>query len=115
MAIDTKDKENLFLKDRIYPLEIQVSILQKRIKKHQKKPRYTVPPKNPTRVYASYKGELFRAFVFTSGTIKFDGQLYNSPSAAGKAVKKGKATNGWSFWRTKNGAGELVPLATLRQ
>jgi len=40
--IDIKDKEILFLKDRIYQLEIQVSILQKRIKKHQKKPHYTI-------------------------------------------------------------------------
>lgn len=67
-----------------------------------------------TQIYAPYKGEVFRATVFTSGTIKFDGHLYNSPSAAGKAVRKGKATNGWTFWKTKNKDGELVPLATLR-
>ncbi len=39
---DTKDKEMLFLKDKVYQLEMQVSILQKRIKKQQKKPRYTI-------------------------------------------------------------------------
>jgi transposase InsO family protein len=42
MDADTKDKENLFLTDRVYQLEMQVSILQKRIKKQQKKPRYTM-------------------------------------------------------------------------
>ena len=67
-----------------------------------------------TRIYAPYKGETFRATVFTSGTIRFDGELYDSPSAAGKAVRKGKATNGWTFWKMRNGAGQLVPLATLR-
>ena len=41
MDINEKDKENLFLKDKVYQLETQVSILQKRIKKHPKKPRYT--------------------------------------------------------------------------
>ena len=42
MDIDEKDKENIFLKDKVYQLETQVSILQKRIKKHLKKPRYTL-------------------------------------------------------------------------
>ncbi len=42
MDIDEKDKENIFLKDKDYQLETQVSILQKRIKKHLKKPRYTL-------------------------------------------------------------------------
>jgi len=42
MAIDEKDKEILFLKDKVNLLETQVNILQKRIKKHQKKPRYTL-------------------------------------------------------------------------
>ena len=40
--VDTKDKEMLFLKDKVCQLEMQVSILQKRIKKQQKKPRYTI-------------------------------------------------------------------------
>ncbi len=39
---DTKDKEMLFLKDKVCQLEMQVLILQKRIKKQQKKPRYTI-------------------------------------------------------------------------
>ena len=38
MDIDEKGKENLFLKDKVYQLETQVSILQKRVRKHQKKP-----------------------------------------------------------------------------
>jgi transposase InsO family protein len=42
MDIDQKDRENLFLKDKVYQLETQVSILQKRVKKQQKKPRYTL-------------------------------------------------------------------------
>jgi len=42
MDADTKDKEILFLKDKVYQLEMQVLILQKRIQKRQKKPRYTL-------------------------------------------------------------------------
>ena len=33
-----KEKELLFLRDRVYQLQMQVSILQKRTKKQQKKP-----------------------------------------------------------------------------
>ena len=70
--------------------------------------------KKRTRIYAPYKGETYVGTVFTTGTVKYDGQLYNSPSAAGCAVRKGKATNGWTFWKFKNKRGELVPLASLR-
>ena len=42
MDIDEKDKEILFLIDRAYQLDTQISILLKRVAKHQKKPRYTI-------------------------------------------------------------------------
>jgi putative transposase len=42
MDADTKDKEIIFLKDKIHQLEMQVSILKKRIQKRKKKPRYTL-------------------------------------------------------------------------
>jgi hypothetical protein len=42
MDADTKDKETLFLKDKVYQLQMQVSILQKRLTKRDKSPRYTV-------------------------------------------------------------------------
>lgn len=42
---DDKAKEILFLKDRVYQLEMQVSILQKHLNKKGKGPRYTVHEK----------------------------------------------------------------------
>ena len=42
MDIDDKDKENIFLHDKIIQLEMQVSILQKGARKKQKNPRYTI-------------------------------------------------------------------------
>ena len=42
MNADTREKELLFLRDKVYQRQVQVSILQKRIRKQQKKPRYTV-------------------------------------------------------------------------
>ena len=48
----------------------------------------------PTRIYACYKGKNYKGLIYKTGTVKFAGQLYESPSGAGKAVKGGKATNG---------------------
>ena len=39
---DIKAKEILFLKDRVYQLEMQVSILQKHLNRKGQSPRYTV-------------------------------------------------------------------------
>ncbi|MCJ7696623.1 MAG: hypothetical protein MUO40_14525 [Anaerolineaceae bacterium] len=42
MDIDEKDKEILFLEDKLYQLQTQNSILLKHVNKHQNKPRYTL-------------------------------------------------------------------------
>jgi len=42
MDAGTKEKELLFLRDKVHQLQMQLSILQKRIKKQQKKPHYTI-------------------------------------------------------------------------
>ncbi|MCB2230289.1 DUF2924 domain-containing protein [bacterium] len=65
------------------------------------------------RIRGEYKGQRFRATVYKSGTIKFNGVLYNSPSSAAVAAR-GKQTSGWTFWRYKTG-GEWVPLQELRR
>ncbi|MFZ2149236.1 MAG: DDE-type integrase/transposase/recombinase [Sedimentisphaerales bacterium] len=45
MEVDAKDKEILFLRDMVEQLQMQVSILQKGIKKKQKNTRYTLREK----------------------------------------------------------------------
>jgi transposase InsO family protein len=42
MDVDEKDKEILFLEDKLYQLQTQNSILLKHVDKHQKKPHYTI-------------------------------------------------------------------------
>jgi hypothetical protein len=66
-------------------------------------------------VYARYKGKEYKAWVCSNGTIKMDGKTYSSPSAAGSAVRGGKATNGWVFWRVKDASGKMVKLSTYRK
>ncbi|MFH2001566.1 MAG: hypothetical protein ABIK28_17920 [Planctomycetota bacterium] len=45
MSIDAKDKEVLFLQDKIHELRTLVSIFQKRIRKNEKNTRYTLQEK----------------------------------------------------------------------
>jgi hypothetical protein len=66
------------------------------------------------RIYAPYKGEVYKAWLRRSGSIRFNGKTYDSPSAAGSAARGGKATNGWAFWRVKQGK-ELVRLKEFRK
>ena len=60
--------------------------------------------------YPSYPAT---ATIRPDGTIVYDDVSYSSPSAAGSAVRGGKATNGWSFWAVERD-GSSVPLATIR-
>lgn len=65
------------------------------------------------RIYATYKGKEYKAVVYNNGRIKFNGQFYDSPSTAAKAVRK-RATNGWAFWRIRKD-GEQIKLSELRK
>lgn len=66
------------------------------------------------RIYATYKRQDYKAVLRPSGSIKFDGVNYDSPSAAGSVVRGGKATNGWAFWKVKQGE-SLVKLREFRK
>ena len=69
------------------------------------------------RIYANYKGKMYKAKVLPSGTIKMvpGGELYNSPSSAGKAIITKGAVNGWNFWKYKDKSGKLRRIADLRK
>jgi hypothetical protein len=38
------------------------------------------------------------AFITSDGLIDLNGELLETPSGAGKIIRSGKATNGWTFW-----------------
>ena len=67
-------------------------------------------------IYATYKGKDYKAWVNRIGRIRLshNGERFDTPSGAGSAVRGGKATNGWSFWKVKKGKGELVSLGSVR-
>ena len=64
------------------------------------------------RIYGTHKGWEYRAYVLASGRIKFDGEFYETPTTAAKAIVK-HAVNGWAFWYIRKGS-ECVKLRELR-
>ena len=100
------------------PATKKKTVKKKTAKKKNTKLKTAKPLKglfpNGKRIYATYKGTDYKAWVFRSGTVKFDGQLYDTPSAAGRAVI-GRTPNGWAFWKFKDKNGNLVKLTTLRK
>ncbi len=67
----------------------------------------------PVKMRVRYKGKLYRARIRRDGMIRYDGVIYKTPSAAGKAVRK-RATNGWQFWQYERSPGDWVPLSKIR-
>jgi Restriction Enzyme Adenine Methylase Associated len=66
------------------------------------------------RLRAWYKGWEYKASLRKDGRISFDGDLYESPSAAAKAIC-GREGNGWRFWHIKDSRGDWVPLRVLKK
>jgi hypothetical protein len=66
------------------------------------------------RIYAGYKGKEYKGKVLPSGRIKYDGRLYNSPTAAAQVIVDRRTVNGWRFWKYKDKRDKLVPIANLR-
>ncbi len=86
---------------------------QKRVTAKTDRPLKGIFPKGK-RLFATYKGKEYKAWVYGGGSIKFDGQLYGSPSSASKAIITKGAVNGWNFWKYKDKSGELKRIADLR-
>ena len=73
-------------------------------------------PNRPAKLRRLYKGKLLRASVRPDGSIRFAGEIFNSPSlAAYAAVGRKQAMNGWTFWTYERAPGDWVPLNELRK
>lgn len=67
---------------------------------------------NGTRLRTVYKGKSFEGEV-RGGVIWIDGNGYDNPSFAARAVGHG-SVNGWRVWEHLDEHGEWKPLAELR-
>lgn len=73
------------------------------------------------KLFSHYKGRKFSAKVIQDGKIKFDGQIFNSPSLAAIAAiqstgSERETENGWNWWKFKDSeSGEDRPIDILRR
>lgn len=67
----------------------------------------------PMPIRARHNGRRIRARIRRDGSILYNHSVYNSPSAAAKAVRR-RRTNGWAFWEYQRAPGDWVKLTFLR-
>jgi len=60
------------------------------------------------------KGKTFHASVRDDGSIRLQGKVYISPSAAAEAATR-YPVDGWLFWKYERAPGDWVPLDELRK
>jgi hypothetical protein len=70
--------------------------------------------KKRTRIRLTYKEKEHTAKVLNSGKIKYQNQIFNSPSVASSFIL-GRHSNGWYWWKYKTKKGEWVRLDSLRK
>lgn len=66
------------------------------------------------RLWGERGGWEYTATLRRDGTIRYENQVFDTPSAAGRAAVKGRC-NGWNFWWYRNGKGEWVRLGELKK
>jgi hypothetical protein len=73
----------------------------------------------PLRLFRKYKKQVLEATLQRDGTVEFNGQTYDTCSAAAenaRATIMGRRmnTNGWQFWQFADGAGKKRELIDAR-
>lgn len=86
---------------------------EKGLKRHPKTLKDLVTKR--TRLYRTYKGKEYRAFLYPSGTIKIGSKSFKTPTAAALAIVKRRTVNGWTFWYIKDERGEWVRLSEYKR
>jgi len=70
--------------------------------------------KKVSRLRGRSKGKTFHAPVRNDGSIRLQGKVYFSPSAAAQAIT-GYAVDGWLFWKYERAPGDWVLLDEVRK
>jgi len=86
----------------------------KKSKATGRKPILAKYGKTGMRLKGTYKSKNVKAWVRKDGAIRYQGEVYNSPSFAAKAAIGHKA-NGWRFWKYERSPGDWVLLDNLRK
>lgn len=67
------------------------------------------------RVRGTYKGVAHEAMFLKNGSVRYKGKLYGSVSSAASAIIKGRAVNGWMFWKFRETSGKWILIDRLRK
>ena len=94
--------------------EVEEELARPRKKGDRRQPTLGPHIRGAFRIRGRYKGRLYKARVRRDGSVRFKGKTYNSPSAAGIAVRK-RSTDGWYFWEYERAPGDWVKLHELRK
>lgn len=68
----------------------------------------------PMLLRRKYKGKTYTAKVRSDGSIRFNKQVFTSPSSAASALAGG-SVDGWYFWKYQRAPGDWVRLLELRK
>lgn len=100
--------------DRLFDNKKRIEVVES-YSKNGRKPILYQYRGQVTFLKATHKGKPIKARVLRDGRIRFDKQVFTSPSlAAAKAVGR-KTQNGWSFWHYERAPGDWVRLSKLRK
>jgi hypothetical protein len=74
----------------------------------------------PLKLFRRYKGTMLVASLLADGTVEFQGQRYDTCSAAAEAARatvsrRRMNTNGWTFWQYQAAGGQKLTLADARK
>jgi hypothetical protein len=94
--------------------EVVEELIKPRRKGSLRRPTLGPHIKRAFKIRANYKGNIYKAKVRRDSSVRYKGKTYNSPSAAGIAVRK-RSTNGWYFWKYERAPGDWVKLNELRK
>jgi len=90
-----------------HPISVALWLSRENVRDYHDIAPYTV-------LTGKYKGVTYQATALGGGQVEWNGTTYNSISAAGKAIRGGKSTNGYQFFGLKNvEAGIVVSFFNL--
>jgi Domain of unknown function (DUF4268)/Restriction Enzyme Adenine Methylase Associated len=74
----------------------------------------------PLKLFRRYKGKMLEATLLADGAVEFQGQRYDTCSAAASAARASVSrrrmnTNGWTFWQYQGADGKTLTLHDARQ
>jgi hypothetical protein len=100
--------------DRLFGFERDIEVVESYDKKGRTPILY--PYRLKVKVLrTTFKGKKLRARVLRDGRIRFNGEIFTSPSLAAAKACGRPSSNGWDFWKYERAPGDWVFLNKLKK